>query len=146
MTRQERDRFDEKWLASKRTGCWEWIAARDQHGYGRIFWKGQVTAAHRVAYARWCGPIPGGQVLDHLCRNPRCINPSHLESVSQRVNLRRGIGIPWLVNAALARCKRGHEFTADNTYVNAAGSRVCRTCSRSYKLAYKKRSREARTS
>jgi hypothetical protein len=47
--------------------------------------------AHRVVYERVRGPIPKGLVLDHLCRNPGCVNPEHLEPVSQATNLRRAM-------------------------------------------------------
>ena len=71
------------------TPCWVW-----QHslcaGYGRISVDGQVGMAHRAYYERVIGPIPEGLVLDHLCRCTACVNPAHLEPVTQRENLRRG--------------------------------------------------------
>jgi hypothetical protein len=46
--------------------------------------------AHRFAYLEFVGPIPDGLVLDHLCRNKKCVNPDHLEPVTNAENLRRG--------------------------------------------------------
>ena len=64
--------------------CWEWQAVKTK-GYG-IF---RGNQAHRWAYQQWCGQIPEGLVIDHLCKNPGCVNPDHLEAVTQRENLRR---------------------------------------------------------
>jgi len=86
------------------TGCWEWTAAlRD--GYGRFWLAPRVQAAHRVAYQWLVGPIADGLHLDHLCRNTRCVNPAHLEPVTQRENLMRGVsGEVWRSGL----CARGH--------------------------------------
>lgn len=73
-------------------GCWLWQAAKTQKGYG-VFgggYAGKVTTAHRWIYARVVGPIPDCWVVDHLCRNHSCVNPEHLEAVTQSVNCLRG--------------------------------------------------------
>jgi HNH endonuclease len=110
-------------------GCIEFTGKRQQDGYGQITVNGRSIVAHRVAYEFYVGPIPDGLVLDHLCRNPGCVNPAHLEPVTQRVNLLRGIGVN-AINAAKTHCIHGHEFTPENTY--AAPSRPqrrdCRVC------------------
>jgi hypothetical protein len=73
------------------TGCWNWMWARYSDGYGMAAMPGNTTRqAHRVVYERFRGPIPGGMDLDHLCRNIRCVNPDHLEPVTQAVNTQRG--------------------------------------------------------
>ncbi|MCC6311335.1 MAG: HNH endonuclease [Trueperaceae bacterium] len=79
--------------------CWLWVGERTTDGYGRIHRRvvnpsGDqiIYAAHRVVYEMNVGPIPEGLVLDHLCFNPPCVNPDHLEPVTNRENLRRGIG------------------------------------------------------
>ena len=97
--------------------------------------KGYTTAmAHRIAYEKANGPIPAGMQIDHLCRNRACVNPSHLEAVTQRENLLRGTGTP-AKNAAKTQCKHGHPFDATNTYVKPNGSRQCRACARRYQNA-----------
>ena len=65
--------------------CWPWTGARTHQGYGYAEGEG----AHRVIYARVNGPIPAGLVIDHLCNNPVCVNPAHLEAVTRTENTRR---------------------------------------------------------
>jgi hypothetical protein len=43
-------------------------------------------------YERERDPIPAGLHLDHLCRVRDCVNPEHLEPVTNAENLRRGDG------------------------------------------------------
>jgi hypothetical protein len=71
-----------------KTPCWVWQRATDSHGYGQIRIDGQVFGAHRVYYG--LGRIPDGYAIDHLCRNPSCVNPEHLEPVLPVENCRRG--------------------------------------------------------
>lgn len=116
-------------IAIQASGCWEWTGTRDSGRYGRISVPGDSGAGvHRVVYELVKGPIPEGLVLDHLCRNPPCVNPSHLEVVTHRENTLRGVG-PTAVNAAKTHCKHGHPFDEQNTYhVPRGGHRHCRAC------------------
>ena len=127
------------WLKVERTdGCWEWLASRSTAGYGRIWWNGKLMQAHRVSYELFFGAIPIGMDLDHLCRNRGCVNPYHVEPVTRRTNLLRGLGIP-AISAARTHCAKGHPFTVSNTYWYR-GSRQCRICRRLYgKNRYKPR-------
>jgi len=68
------------------TGCWCWTGRIDQNGYGRLGGK----LAYRVIFVASRGPVPSGKQLDHLCRNRACVNPEHLEPVTQGWNIRRG--------------------------------------------------------
>ena len=115
------------------SGCWEWQASLNgKDGYG-LFWNGQRTqVAHRFLYESLNGVIPIGFELDHLCRNKRCVNPIHLEVVTRSQNTARGIGPSLAKENQLAKthCPRGHEYTAENTYVNPEGRRYCRICVR----------------
>lgn len=73
------------------TPCWIWQRSCDVNGYGRLGGRGRDPMAHRYFYTQAKGPIPDGLALDHLCRVPRCVNPDHLEAVTHRENIQRGI-------------------------------------------------------
>lgn len=112
----------------KSAGCWRWLASVDSKGYGQFMLNGSPKRAHRVSYELVHGAIPLGLQLDHLCRNIECVNPTHLEPVTHRINQLRGIG-PVAINAAKTHCVRGHELTGDNLYIRKdTGARVCRSC------------------
>lgn len=105
------------------SGCWEFTGYINPAGYGQISdGDRQMRLAHRVAYRELVGPIPDGLTLDHLCRVRHCVNPEHLEPVTQKVNSLRA-------NTPKTHCVNGHEFTTDNVYRKANGKRYCRTCS-----------------
>ena len=71
-------------------GYWEWIGSKYRDGYGQCTKFYASKAAHVVVYEELVGKIPDGMRLDHLCRNRACINPSHLEPVTNAVNVQRG--------------------------------------------------------
>lgn len=104
-------------------GCWLWTA-RTLEGYGLFAATPTLTVrAHRWSYEQFVGPIPEGLVIDHLCRNPSCVNPDHLEPVTRLENARRG-----LKGALRTHCKYGHPLDDANTYHARGNRRVCRTC------------------
>lgn len=116
--------------------CWMWTGAKNREGYGRINYGGHSKSAlaHRIAYTEFVGPIPEGLQLDHLCRNPACINPAHLEAVTNRMNCERGLtgkhgknGDYW---RAKTHCPHGHRYDLINTYWDRHGHRFCRACHR----------------
>lgn len=72
------------------TGCWIWQMKPGSRGYGVLQRDGLKIPAHRWVYENCKGPIPAGLDLDHLCRNKICVNPAHLEPVTQTENTRRG--------------------------------------------------------
>lgn len=111
------------------SGCWEWKASTNDLGYGKV-WTGQgLTGAHVAAYQMVLGEIPDGLELDHLCRNPSCVYPYHLEPVTHRENVRRG----W---RARTHCRNGeHPRTPDNILIEKQGGAradkaSCRECVR----------------
>ncbi len=119
------------WAKVEKTGtCWMWTGSAGggdiQRPYGQFSVNGRLVKAHRFSYELHRGPIPDGLVLDHLCRNTRCVNPAHLEPVTFRENVLRGQGAP-AQHARKTHCKWGHELTIDNLAPGRSW-RVCRIC------------------
>ncbi len=133
-------RFDRKWHIDPETGCHIWTAGRVSTPYGCFYTGGKprMMLAHRFAYERAKGPIPAGLHLDHVCRNTLCVNPAHLEAVTQQENHRRA---DW---KAKAQCKRGHSLTEENVYTRPNGMRRCRECARLSARNFAKARYEAR--
>lgn len=113
-------------------GCWQWALKPNVRGYGQVERDGRNRRAHRYVYEALVGPIPEGMTLDHTCHNTDpscpggracahrlCVNPDHLEPVTDAENQRRG-----------ARRKTHYEFTPENTFIraNRNGWRECRAC------------------
>lgn len=118
------------------SGCWIWMGTVSNN-YGVY----RSERAHRVVYKALSGPIPDGLVLDHLCRNTFCVNPSHLEPVTPRENVLRGIG-PAAINAAKTYCSKGHPLNSENTYSsvwNGFHLRKCKVCEEEYRTAWRAR-------
>lgn len=122
------------------TGCWIWQLARTAAGYGTLRVDGLVVYAHRYFYETHVGPIPPNRVIDHLCRVPPCVNPAHLEAVTQRLNIERG-DAPKTGWTHKTHCVHGHEFTPANTYVNH-GKRSCKACALRRAAAWKRARRQ----
>lgn len=109
----------------RKGNCWEWARVSSPDGYGRFRFRGAQWLAHRASYALHVGPIPEGLDLDHLCRNRRCVNPSHLEPVTRSENLHRS---PLMDrNSKKTHCPAGHEYTQENTR-RSGPRRHCRAC------------------
>jgi hypothetical protein len=128
--------------------CDEFTGARDDRGYGREWWplERRVRGAYQNARERVHGPVPDGLELDHLCMNPPCINPDHLEPVTHAENMRRAGAAGLLGSGQRSRthCPQGHAYTPENTYTPPAGrERQCRTCRRARSRAYELRKRGA---
>lgn len=114
--------------------CWIWKGATSSHGHGRFSLGPRGSkkdwAAHRWAYEYLIGPIDTGLVLDHLCRNPPCVNPGHLEPVTQGENLRRAYPHAYCNwTEKITHCPHGHPYNESNTYWYG-NKRICKTCTR----------------
>jgi hypothetical protein len=122
--------------------CWPWKAYITTAGYGQLS-LGRVAegsqVAHRIMYELCNGPIPDGKHIDHLCRNRWCVNPQHLQAVTRRMNLLRGLHQN-AVTHRLGVCLRGHEANEINTYRRKSnGRRQCRICARERRAAERQR-------
>jgi hypothetical protein len=121
--------------------CWEWTAAKNPSGYGVIMIRSRRKApyrAHRVAWELLVGEISDGLQLDHLCRNRACVNPDHLEPVTNAENGYRGSGKAGRSYVRPTRCKHDHVFDEVNTYTYR-GVRHCRQCVRDRGASYRQR-------
>lgn len=118
--------------------CWNWQGHINKiNGYPFFGCK----PAYRASWEHFVGPVPAGHEVDHLCKNPKCINPKHLEPVLPYVNNVLRSNSPAAVAARKTECSQGHPFDEQNTYVrkDGCGKRVCRMCR---KLNMRKYTRE----
>ena len=126
------ERFWNK-VSKDNNGCWLWLGARSGRGWKQYgsFWNGtKLICAHRYAYEYKNGVIPEGLQLDHLCRHRLCVNPMHLELVTNQENCQRGnTGLHNLIKFC---CPKGHKYSPQNTYLYHCLSghikRCCRIC------------------
>lgn len=142
MTDDQLTRFMAK-VEQTPSGCWLWTGARTGSrdavgGYGNIRLQGRSRPAHRVSYEHFIGPIPEGLVLDHVCRNRLCVNPDHLEAVTQRENILRGEGAT-ARNARATHCPEGHPYEVHQR--TRGVERMCRVCARRSWREYGRRKR-----
>lgn len=132
-------RFFEKVV--KTDTCWNWIGAvygarPNRPHYGTMLINKKAVGATRVSlmlHGRKL-PVVKNQEIDHLCKNTLCVNPHHLEVVSQYENNRRS-NSPTAINLRKSVCIKGHPF-----YVLKNGERRCATCQWNRYLRYKDRS------
>lgn len=123
-------------------GCLLWTGYVGVNGYGYTSDGHRKMTTHRASYEIHFGSPPEGMVLDHICHNRdeacpggpcthrRCINPEHLEAVTQKENVHRSHKCPSALQARQTHCKNGHPFDDENTYHSPEGSRICRECRR----------------
>lgn len=119
-------------------GCWVFQGAKNKRGYGVVNLGRMVGTAlvHRVIWEHHRGEIPGDLTLDHLCANPACCNPDHLEPVSKSENTRRQwtrrSPDPGRKNRNKTHCPHGHPYDVENTFRFGPENRWrrCRTCNR----------------
>lgn len=108
------------------SGCWYPDLHRDKDGYSNICVNKRTRHAHRVAYEVFKGAVPHGLELDHKCRNRPCINPDHLEPVTDLENQLRSPLTP----AGKTVCKHGHQDWVLYPKRGRGTVRVCGTCQR----------------
>lgn len=128
------ERFLSK-ISVSENGCWEWTGGKSKDGYGIITINKKYILTHRFIYEYFCGVLCPDLQINHKCKNTCCCNPLHLEQVTPQENVDYSRTeylvamkkiIPW--NKKKTHCKRGHEFTPENTYKQTKGGRMCKTC------------------
>lgn len=131
MPRRTRPATERFWAKVNRTdACWLWTASLDPNGYGRFNTGagGPTLKAHVWSWEQTNGPKTPGMDIDHLCFVRACVRPDHLQQITHRENLMRSDTISARA-AAATHCPQGHEYTAENTYINPTlGHRLCRIC------------------
>lgn len=126
--------------------CWEWNACLER-GYGTFHLNGKNHKAHRVSLLIHRQTIPDGMVVDHVCRNRACVNPSHLRVVTKTQNTLENNDNYAAVNARKTECVKGHPFNKENTrvrYWNKRPFRECIECQRAHIRASREREYLAR--
>lgn len=120
--------------------CWLWLGAKTR-GYGRFSVAHRKNIpAHRFSYESVHGPIPDGLEPDHLCRNRSCVNDGHLEPVTTKVNVLRGVGVT-AANKRKIHCKNGHLLAGANLSTSRChirrGWRRCVLCMQMNKVKHR---------
>jgi hypothetical protein len=127
------------------SGCWQWMGAKNSHGYGAIKVEGRKDeGSHRVAYKLYRGDIPDGLGLDHICHNRACVRPDHLEAVTTLVNTLRGVG-PSAQNARKQHCQKcGNSFSVVSFQSRPKPYRICKSCYNSRAVVLQRLRRHSR--
>lgn len=125
-------------LTKKQNNCLIWRGTKRSNGYGVTVFRGVQTTTHRVMYQLVHGCLPRGYEVDHICNVRDCVNPDHLQAVTHKQNMRRGL-------ERRSTCKAGHLWTKENTYVatvkyrgGVRKQRYCRTCRAKHQKEFRK--------
>lgn len=135
--------------------CWPWVGSSNKpspkslNDYGSFYFGKRNHKSYRISYMIHHGAIPDGMVIDHLCRNKSCVNPAHLEAVTNRENVLRGVGLT-AQNAKKSHCASGHPLSGENLAIirhernGGYEHRYCRMCNRLSRRASEARARLAK--
>lgn len=121
-------RFWTKVLVGLNDECWLWIGSKDRKGYGQFrVASNKTNKAHIFSYVLHFGLIPKKLHVDHKCSNTSCVNPFHLQLLTNKKNNEKS-NSPSAINKRKTHCIHGHSFTKSNTIRYKDGYRRCKTC------------------
>lgn len=129
------DNFDD-WFwkrVEKTDSCWDFTGGSvGKQGHRIVRMDGRTLGAHVASWIRANGPLPEGAWILHECNRGQCVNPEHLRPGKVKENVADMLKAGNHVNSRKTHCKRGHEFTEENTYTppKRPGTRQCRICQR----------------
>lgn len=125
------ERIQSKIKLNEVTGCWEWTSHIDPAGYARVSVESKSVYVHRLAWSATHNDAEP-EVIDHLCRVRHCVNPEHLENVSNRTNIIRGME-PRAIAHRNGTCLKGHPASEIYRRKSTGGAVQCRACMREKK-------------
>lgn len=129
--------------------CWEWQGVKQGAGYGCFRIDRSMHQAHRISYQHFNGVDPEKLFVCHACDNRKCVNPHHLftgtntDNMRDMINKERDLKSLTYVNRHKTHCKRGHEFTEENTYLIPKG-RSCKMCMRLHSKKYRSKNEHSK--
>lgn len=126
------EKFLKNITIDQESGCWNWSGVM-QLGYGCFCIKNELGKwkaykSHRISYELFIGKIKPKFLIDHICKNKKCINPDHLRQVTARINSIENSSGPAFQNSLKTHCSKGHELTEKNTHISKINGNKKRTC------------------
>lgn len=135
MTPEER--FNKFLGESDSNDCIPWIGVKTRVGYGHFWLDGKYRLAHRVIWTWRMGAIPEDHHIDHICKNPLCMNVQHLRVTPSWYSSWEGSDR----NRRKTHCSNGHEFNKFNTF-QYGNVRHCGICIAERSRRYRREKRE----
>lgn len=131
------EKFISKINKDSKSGCWLWtgsVRGIKPYEYGAFCHESIVYSAHRFSWSLWRKKLPKSSVRElcicHTCDTPLCVNPDHMYLGTHKQNMQDKAVKNRYLGKMKTHCKKGHEYTFENTYISKKGLRHCRECHR----------------